>query len=71
MFELLFILMLIAIFVLTGATMVSFFIAMGAALLLGAIFVMVGAVVKLLPWIIVALIALYIYKYYNKPDQNI
>ncbi|MBD1574823.1 envelope stress response protein PspG [Vibrio sp. S17_S38] len=68
MFELLFILMLIGVFVLTGATIVSFFIAMGVALLLALVIVMIGTVVKLLPWIIVALIGLYIYKHYNKPD---
>lgn len=69
MFELLFIVVFIAMLMFTGVTMVTFFVALAAALLFGFFVSMIGAVMKLLPWIIVALIGLYIYKYYNKPSS--
>ncbi|WP_086981602.1 envelope stress response protein PspG [Vibrio aphrogenes] len=68
MFELLFILVFFGVLMFTGVTMVTFFIAFAAALLFGFVVTMVGAVIKLLPWIIVALIGLYLYKHYNKPS---
>lgn len=69
MFELLCILVFIGMLMFTGVTMVTFFIALAAALVFAFIVSMVGAVIKLLPWIIVALIGLYIYKRYNKPSS--
>ncbi len=68
MFELLFIVIFFGVLMFTGVTMVTFFIAIAAALLFGFVVSMIGAVIKLLPWIIVALIGLYIYKHYNKPS---
>ncbi|HCH02095.1 MAG TPA: envelope stress response protein PspG [Vibrio sp.] len=69
MFELLCILVFVGILMFTGVTMVTFFIALAAVLLFGFVVSMVGAVIKLLPWIILALIGLYIYKHYNKPSS--
>ncbi|MFV0575480.1 MAG: envelope stress response protein PspG [Vibrio sp.] len=67
MFEILFALMFVGILMFTGVTMVTFFIALVAALFIGFLLSMLGAVIKLLPWIILALVALQIYKHYNKP----
>ncbi|OEF25167.1 envelope stress response protein PspG [Vibrio rumoiensis] len=69
MIELLFILMFFGFLMFTGVTMVTFFLAIAASLLFVFVVSMVGAVIKLLPWIVVALIGLYIYKHYNKPSS--
>lgn len=66
MVELLFVLMFFGFLMFTGVTMVTLFLAIVVSLLF--VFV-VGAVIKLLPWIVIALIGLYIYKHYNKPSS--
>ncbi len=66
MFGLLFFISCIVFFIMFGMTLVSFV----AALAFGAIVMfvvgMLGAALKMLPWIILALVALYFYKQHLK-----
>ncbi|ANS84330.1 envelope stress response protein PspG [Vibrio scophthalmi] len=64
MFELIFILVFIATLLVTGLTMVTVFAAAGFALLVMVLLGMLGAVFKILPWLIVIALGFWFFKHY-------
>ncbi|MBU2895243.1 envelope stress response protein PspG [Vibrio hepatarius] len=64
MLELIFILVFIATLLVTGFTMLTVFTAAGFGLLVMALFGMVGAVFKLIPYLIVIAIGIWFFKNY-------
>lgn len=64
MFELLFFLIFVSVLFFTGLSMLTVFIAVGASVLVMFLMGMVGFVLKLLPWIIVIAIGVWVYKNY-------
>lgn len=64
MFELLFFIMFIGILFFTGLSMVTVFIALGVSIFVMFLMGMVGFIIKLLPWIIVIAIGVWVYKNY-------
>lgn len=64
MFELLFFIMFIGILFFTGLSMVTVFIALGVSIFVMFLMGMVGFIIKLLPWIIVITIGVWVYKNY-------
>ncbi|KII79253.1 envelope stress response protein PspG [Vibrio renipiscarius] len=64
MFELIFVLVFIATLLVTGLTMVTVFAAAGFALLVMVLLGMLGAVFKILPWLIVIALGFWFFKHY-------
>ncbi|WP_406732541.1 envelope stress response protein PspG [Vibrio scophthalmi] len=64
MFELIFILVFIATLLVTGLTMVTVFAAADFALLVMVLLGMLGAVFKILPWLIVIALGFWFFKHY-------
>ncbi|MFC1236947.1 envelope stress response protein PspG [Vibrio sp. DW001] len=64
MFELLFFIMFIGILFFTGLSMMTVFIALGVSIFVMFLMGMVGFIIKLLPWIIVIAIGVWVYKNY-------
>lgn len=64
MFELIFILVFVATLLVTGITMLSVFLATGFAFAIMLLLGMVGAVIKLIPWLIVIAIGIWFFKHY-------
>ncbi len=64
MFELIFILVFIATLLVTGITMITVFSAAGFALLVMVLLGMIGAVFKILPWLIVIVLGFWFFKNY-------
>ncbi|GAK85867.1 putative inner membrane protein [Vibrio ponticus] len=62
MFELIFVLVFIATLLVTGVTMLTVFAAVGFALAVMVLLGMVGAVLKILPWLIVIAIGIWFFK---------
>lgn len=62
MFELIFVLIFIATLLVTGVTMLTVFAAAGFALAIMVLLGMVGAVLKILPWLIVIAIGIWFFK---------
>ncbi|EGQ9322048.1 envelope stress response protein PspG [Vibrio cholerae] len=60
MFELIFILVFAATLLVTGITLLSVFGAMALAFLIMALFGMLGIVLKLLPWLLVVLVVIWL-----------
>lgn len=60
MFELIFILVFAATLLVTGITLVSVFGAIALAFLVMALFGMLGIVLKLLPWLVVILVVIWL-----------
>ena len=64
MFELIFVLVFIATLLVTGITMITVFSAAGFALLVMVLLGMIGAVFKMLPWLIVIALGFWFFKNY-------
>ena len=64
MFELIFVLVFIATLLVTGITMLTVFSAAGFALLVMVLLGMIGAVFKILPWLIVIALGFWFFKNY-------
>ncbi|KJY92573.1 MULTISPECIES: envelope stress response protein PspG [Vibrio] len=64
MFELIFVLVFIATLLVTGLTMFTVFAAAGFALMVMVLLGMVGAVIKLIPWLIVIAVGIWFFKNY-------
>ncbi|EGU44184.1 hypothetical protein VII00023_01370 [Vibrio ichthyoenteri ATCC 700023] len=64
MFELIFVLVFIATLLVTGLTMMTVFAAAGFALLVMVVLGMLGAVFKILPWLIVIALGFWFFKHY-------
>ncbi|GLT17057.1 phage shock protein G [Vibrio zhanjiangensis] len=64
MLELIFILVFVATLLVTGLTMLTVFTAAGFALLVMALFGMLGAVFKLIPYLIVIAVGIWFFKNY-------
>ncbi|MEZ9060102.1 envelope stress response protein PspG [Vibrio pelagius] len=62
MFELIFVLIFVATLLVTGITFMTVLAATGLALVVMVVLGMVGAVLKLLPWLIVIAIAIWFFK---------
>ncbi|GAB2637543.1 envelope stress response protein PspG [Vibrio panuliri] len=62
MFEIIFVLIFIATLLVTGVTMLTVFAAAGFALAIMVLLGMVGAVIKILPWLIVIAIGIWFFK---------
>lgn len=62
MFELIFVLVFIATLLVTGLTMFTVFAAAGFALMVMVLLGMVGAVIKLIPWLIVIAVGIWFSK---------
>ncbi len=62
MFEIIFILVFVATLLVTGVTMFTLFAATGLALFIMAIIGMLGAAMKLLPWLIVIALGVWFFK---------
>ncbi|ENM3929383.1 envelope stress response protein PspG [Vibrio cholerae] len=60
MFELIFIFVFAATLLVTGITLISVFGAMALAFLIMALFGMLGIVLKLLPWLLVVLVVVWL-----------
>ncbi|MCD6704380.1 envelope stress response protein PspG [Vibrio cholerae] len=60
MFELIFIFVFAATLLVTGVTLMSVFGAMALAFLIMALFGMLGIVLKLLPWLLVVLVVIWL-----------
>ncbi|EGS61897.1 envelope stress response protein PspG [Vibrio cholerae] len=60
MFELIFIFVFAATLLVTGITLISVFGAMALAFLIMALFGMLGIVLKLLPWLLVVLVVIWL-----------
>lgn len=60
MFELIFIFVFAATLLVTGITLMSVFSAMALAFLIMALFGMLGIVLKLLPWLLVVLVVVWL-----------
>ncbi|EKF9792523.1 envelope stress response protein PspG [Vibrio cholerae] len=60
MFELIFIFVFAATLLVTGITLISVFGAMALAFLIMALFGMLGIVLKLLPWLLVVLVMIWL-----------
>ncbi|HGH6009305.1 TPA: envelope stress response protein PspG [Vibrio cholerae] len=60
MFELIFIFVFAATLLVTGITLISVFGAMALAFLIVALFGMLGIVLKLLPWLLVVLVVIWL-----------
>ncbi|EKF9139701.1 phage shock protein G [Vibrio cholerae] len=60
MFELIFIFIFAATLLVTGITLISVFGAMALAFLIMALFGMLGIVLKLLPWLLVVLVVIWL-----------
>ncbi|EGQ9325643.1 envelope stress response protein PspG [Vibrio cholerae] len=60
MFELIFIFVFVATLLVTGITLMSVFGAMALAFLIMALFGMLGIVLKLLPWLLVVLVVIWL-----------
>lgn len=62
MFELIFVLIFVATLLVTGITFMTVLAATGLALVVMAVLGMVGAVLKILPWLIVIAIGIWFFK---------
>ncbi|MCJ2378356.1 envelope stress response protein PspG [Vibrio sp. ZSDZ34] len=69
MFELIFLLVFIATLLVTGMTMMTVFVATGVAFFIMFLLGMIGMVFKLLPWLILLLIGVWIYKQFCCQSQ--
>lgn len=62
MFELIFVLVFVATLLVTGITMMTVFAATGVALVVMLVLGMIGAVIKLIPWLIVIALGVWFFK---------
>ncbi|EEX66987.1 envelope stress response protein PspG [Vibrio metoecus] len=70
MFELIFILVFAATLLVTGITLLSVFGAMALAFLIMALFGMLGIVLKLLPWLLIVLLVVWLMRDKVSPSRR-
>lgn len=69
MFEIIFILVLVATLLVTGLTLMSVFAAIGLSLLVMLVLGMFGMVIKLLPWILAIAVIVWIFRQGDKAPR--
>ncbi|ENM5787736.1 envelope stress response protein PspG [Vibrio metoecus] len=70
MFELIFILVFAATLLVTGITLLSVFGAMALAFMIMALFGMLGIVLKLLPWLLIVLLVVWLMRDKVSPSRR-